>query len=41
MEETAVYKLLVTLIETYETQQYALDESQPHEILQHMQALIG
>jgi HTH-type transcriptional regulator / antitoxin HigA len=35
-EETALYKLLVTLIETYETDHYALDESPPHEILQHI-----
>jgi HTH-type transcriptional regulator / antitoxin HigA len=41
LEETALYKLLVTLIETYETQHYALDESQPHEILQHMMESSG
>jgi HTH-type transcriptional regulator / antitoxin HigA len=35
-EETALYKLLVTLIESYEIEHYALDESQPHEILQHI-----
>jgi HTH-type transcriptional regulator / antitoxin HigA len=40
-EETALYKLLVTLIETYETEHYALDESKPHEILQHIMESSG
>jgi HTH-type transcriptional regulator / antitoxin HigA len=35
-EEVALYKLLVTLIEVYEAQHYPMDESQPHEILQHV-----
>ncbi|NCJ07588.1 transcriptional regulator [Synechococcales cyanobacterium C] len=35
-EETALYKLLVTLIETYESEKYALDEVRPHEALQHI-----
>ncbi|MCG9889746.1 MAG: transcriptional regulator [Thermosynechococcaceae cyanobacterium MS004] len=40
-EETALYKLLVTLIESYETEHYALDESQPHEILQQIMESSG
>lgn len=35
-EEKALYKLLVTLIEVYETEHYSLDESKPHEILRHL-----
>ena len=35
-EETALYKLFVTLIEAYETENYPMDESTPHEILQHL-----
>jgi HTH-type transcriptional regulator / antitoxin HigA len=36
-EETALYKLLVILIEVYETENYPMDESYtPHEILQHL-----
>ena len=34
-EERALYKLLVTLIEVYETENYPI-ESEPHEILQHI-----
>lgn len=35
-EEQALHKLLVTLIEAYETQNYPMDQSTPHEILQHI-----
>lgn len=35
-EERALHKLLVTLIEAYETQNYPMDKSAPHEILQHL-----
>jgi HTH-type transcriptional regulator/antitoxin HigA len=35
-EEQALHKLLVTLIEVYETQNYPMDQSAPHEILQHI-----
>ncbi|MGL5058733.1 MAG: helix-turn-helix domain-containing protein [Microcoleus sp.] len=35
-EETALHKLLIILIEAYETENYALDRSEPHEILQHI-----
>ncbi|MEG3925230.1 hypothetical protein [Microcoleus sp. D3_18a_C4] len=35
-EERALYKLLVTLIEVYETENYPIDKSEPHEILQHI-----
>ena len=35
-EQTTLYKLLVTLIEVYEAENYAIDKSEPHEILQHI-----
>jgi HTH-type transcriptional regulator / antitoxin HigA len=35
-EEQALHKLIVTLIEAYETQNYPMDKSAPHEILQHI-----
>lgn len=35
-EEKVLYKLLVTLIEVYETENYPIDKSEPHEILQHI-----
>lgn len=35
-EQTALYKLLVTLIEVYEAEKYPIDQSDPHEILQHI-----
>ncbi|MBD2559215.1 MULTISPECIES: helix-turn-helix domain-containing protein [Nostoc] len=35
-EEQALHKLIVTLIEAYERQNYPMDESAPHEILQHI-----
>ncbi|MEG4287155.1 transcriptional regulator [Microcoleus sp. A006_D1] len=40
-EEKALYKLLVTLIEVYETQNYPIDKSEPHEILQHIMEASG
>jgi HTH-type transcriptional regulator / antitoxin HigA len=36
LEEKALHKLLVTLIEVYETENYPMEESAPHEILQHL-----
>lgn len=36
VEEKALHKLLVILIEAYETQNYPMDKSAPHEILQHI-----
>jgi HTH-type transcriptional regulator/antitoxin HigA len=39
-EERALYKLLVTLIEVYETENYPI-ESDPHEILQHIMESSG
>ena len=35
-EERVLYKLLVTLIEVYETENYPINKSEPHEILQHI-----
>ncbi|MBP5975028.1 transcriptional regulator [Brasilonema sp. CT11] len=35
-EEQALHKLLVILVEIYETQNYPMDQSAPHEILQHI-----
>ncbi|MEG3956975.1 transcriptional regulator [Microcoleus sp. MON1_C1] len=40
-EERALYKLLVTLIEVYETENYPIDKSEPHEILQHIMESSG
>ncbi|MEG4320066.1 MULTISPECIES: transcriptional regulator [unclassified Microcoleus] len=40
-EERALHKLLVTLIEVYEAQNYAIDKSEPHEILQHIMEASG
>ncbi|WP_293145951.1 MULTISPECIES: transcriptional regulator [unclassified Microcoleus] len=40
-EEKALHKLLVTLIEVYEEQNYAIDKSEPHEILQHIMEASG
>ena len=40
-EERALYKLLVTLIEVYETENYPMDKSEPHEILQHIMESSG
>ncbi|MEG3936528.1 MULTISPECIES: transcriptional regulator [unclassified Microcoleus] len=40
-EERALYKLLVTLIEVYETENYPIEKSEPHEILQHIMESSG
>jgi HTH-type transcriptional regulator / antitoxin HigA len=40
-EEKALHLLLVTLIEAYETANYPMDESSPHEILQHLMEANG
>jgi HTH-type transcriptional regulator/antitoxin HigA len=40
-EEKVLYKLLVTLIEVYETENYPIDKSEPHEILQHIMESSG
>ncbi len=36
IEERTLHKLLVTLIEAYETPNYQIDQAAPHEILQHI-----
>jgi HTH-type transcriptional regulator / antitoxin HigA len=41
LEERAIYQLLVILIETYESQQYPMPISPPHEILQHIMESSG
>lgn len=40
-EEKALHKLLVILIEAYETQNYPMEESTPHSILQHIMESSG
>ena len=40
-EEKALHKLLVTLIEVYEAQNYPIDKSESHEILQHIMEASG
>jgi HTH-type transcriptional regulator / antitoxin HigA len=40
-EEKALHKLLVTLIEAYEMENYPMDESTPYEILQHLMEASG
>lgn len=40
-EEKALHKLLVTLIEAYEEQNYPMDQAAPHEILQHIMESSG
>lgn len=35
-EEKALHKLVVTLIEAYEAENYPMEESTPYEILQHL-----
>jgi HTH-type transcriptional regulator/antitoxin HigA len=40
-EQKALHKLLVTLIEVYETENYPMDKSAPHEILQHLMEARG
>lgn len=41
LEERALYKLLVALVERYESEPVAMAESQPHEILQHIMEASG
>lgn len=40
-EERVLYKLLVKLIEDYEEENYPMDKSTPHEILQHIMESSG
>jgi len=40
-EERALYKLLVTLIEVYERENYPIEKPEPHEILQHIMESSG
>lgn len=40
-EEQTLLKLLVTLIEVYETANYPMENSPPHEILQHIMEVSG
>lgn len=40
-EERALHKLLVTLIEAYESQNYPMEQAAPHEILQHIMESSG
>jgi HTH-type transcriptional regulator/antitoxin HigA len=40
-EETALYLLLVTLIEAYETENYPMEPSSPHDILLHLMESSG
>ncbi len=40
-EEKALHKLIVTLIEVYEVENYPMDESEPYEILQHLMEASG
>ena len=40
-EEKALHKLIVTLIEAYEAENYPMDESAPYEILQHLMEVSG
>lgn len=41
IEEQTLHKLLVTLIEVYEAENYPMDKSAPHEILQHIMESSG
>ena len=41
LEEQKIYKLLVTLIEIYESQQYSIPTSTPQEILEHIMESSG
>jgi HTH-type transcriptional regulator / antitoxin HigA len=41
LEERKIYKLLVTLVELYESQQYSMPVSSPQEILQHIMESSG
>ncbi len=40
-EEKALHKLLVILIEAYETENYPMEESAPHSVLQHIMESSG
>ncbi len=40
-EEQALQKLLVVLIEAYESKNYPMEESAPHQILQHIMEVSG
>ena len=40
-EERTLYKLLVTLVELYESEHHPIPESKPYEVLQHMMAASG
>jgi HTH-type transcriptional regulator / antitoxin HigA len=40
-EQRAIYKLLVILIEAYESEKWKMDEAKPHEILQHIMESSG
>ncbi|MDJ0746578.1 MAG: transcriptional regulator [Xenococcaceae cyanobacterium MO_167.B27] len=40
-EEKALHKLIVTLIEAYETENYPMEQSAPYEILQHLMEASG
>jgi HTH-type transcriptional regulator / antitoxin HigA len=40
-EQRSLYKLLVLLIEAYETEHYPIEKSTPHEILRHMMESSG
>ena len=41
LEEKALHKLVVTLIEAYEAENYPIEESAPHEVLQHLMESSG
>ena len=41
LEEKALHKLVVTLIEAYEAENYPTEESAPYEILQHLMESSG
>jgi HTH-type transcriptional regulator / antitoxin HigA len=41
LEHQALYKLLVMLIEAYEAENYPMDRTKPHEILQHIMEASG
>ncbi|MDV2992375.1 MAG: hypothetical protein N4J56_002029 [Chroococcidiopsis sp. SAG 2025] len=40
-EERTLYKLLVTLVELYESEHHPIPESKPYEVLQHLMAASG
>ena len=41
VEETKIYRLLVTLIEAYEIENYPIEDCEPYEILQHLMEVSG